>query len=331
MSKKIYNLNNKQISEEKFIDADYFEIQEEKKTGAIKAKKIIAVFLLSAALASYGIAQQSATNAINTNTSKPIAIVHQNSDKEEYQTLYTDVGEKCTIDELTIKEKLDNCDSCVVNGVYYSRVAEELYSLIVTRQYKEIIEPMKSTIYIAPEGYVAIDNKGYKIPEKFDTSIGQENEENYTEYCIPEGYVLINNKVYKINKELFVKLGIDAVEVGLYEEIPEGYIEINIHQLNKRIGIKREDYGKTVELEAKTIYSLGNGYVLEGNKGIKTIYYKTEYLVTEEQYNNQEFLHFTAEKGEYISHTINLVEAKPMNELYDLLGIEYTELNKLIK
>lgn len=331
MSKKIYNLNGEPISEEEFIDADYYEIQEEKKTGARKAKKIIAVFLLSAALASYGLAQQEATNAANSNTSETIAVVHQIPNKEEYQTLYTDIGEKYMIDELTIKEDLDNCNSCVVNGVYYSKVADELYSITVTRQYKETIEPMKSTIYVAPEGYVAIDNKGYKIPEDFDTTLGQDNTENYTENCVPTGYVLISNKIYKINSELFTKLGIDAVEVGLYEEIPEGYVEINIHQLNKKIGIKKEDYEKTIELEEKIIYSLPSGYLLERNTGVKTIKYKTEYLVTEEQYNNQAFSHLVDKKGEYIEHTITVVEARPMKELYDLLGIEYTESNKLTK
>ena len=135
----------------------------------------------------------------------------------------------------------------------------------------------------------------------------------------------------QINKELFNSLNIDAIEVGLEEDLPEGYIEIDIHQSNKKIGIKKEDYEKAIELEEKTIYSLPSGYILEGNKGVKTVYYKTEYLVTEEQYLAQEFSHLTDKVGEYFSHTTNIVKTKPMKELYDLLGIEYTEGKKLTK
>ena len=51
----------------------------------------------------------------------------------------------------------------------------------------------------------------------------------------------------------------------------------------------------------------------------------------EEQYLAQEFSHLTDKVGEYFSHTTNIVKTKPMKELYDLLGIEYTEGKKLTK
>lgn len=250
---------------------------------------------------------------------------------EGYDYLYTDIGEKYAIHEFTIGMNLDNCDSCRINGEYYSRVADQLYSITVTRKYTETIEAIKSTIYTAPEGYVAIGERCYKIPEDFDTSIGTENTENYTEYCAPIGYVVIGTKAYAINANLFAELNIEAIEVGLDEELPEGYIQVNEYMLNKKIGIKKEDYEKGIDLEEKIIYSLPEGYLLQGTKGVKTVYYKTEYLLTEEQYLNQKFDHLVDKQGEYTNHTINVIDAKPMSELYTQLGLQYEDNQKLTK
>ena len=338
MSKKIYNLNGKPADGYgEAIDAEYIEIKVEsnKKTGAKTARRVIAVMLLCSALTTYVITETSSHKSHNVIKNDPIEptiteqVTQPYSLKLDY--LYTDIGEKYAIDSLTIATNLDNCDHCQVDGVYFSKTEEELYSVTVVRKYKETIEPTKSVIYTAPQGYVVLGDKCFKLPENFDDSIGYDNLENYTEYNTPEGYILINNKAYQINKELFNSLNIDAIEVGLEEELPEGYIEIDIHQSNKKIGIKKEDYEKAIELEEKTIYSLPSGYILEGNKGVKTVYYKTEYLVTEEQYLAQEFSHLTDKVGEYFSHTTNIVKTKPMKELYDLLGIEYTEGKKLTK
>ena len=331
MLKELFNIKNKDKCGE-VVEAEYTTLlngealvdENTKKNTKTKIAAIaLSVVVLCTSLGLGGIAlAKTMTEPQQT---------EQTLNLEGYDYLYTDIGEKYAIHEYTIGMNLDNCDSCIVNGEYYSRVADQLYSITVTRKYTETIEAIKSTIYTSPEGYVAIGERCYKIPEDFDTSIGIENTENYTEYCAPIGYVVIGTKAYAINENLFAKLNIEAIEVGLDEELPEGYVQIKEHMLNKKIGIKKEDYERGIDLEEKVIYSLPEGYILQGTKGIKTVYYKTEYLLTEEEYLDKEFDHLIDKKGEYISHTINIVDAKPMSELYAQIGLQYEDNQKLTK
>jgi hypothetical protein len=56
-----------------------------------------------------------------------------------------------------------------------------------------------------------------------------------------------------------------------------------------------------------------------------------EYLFTEEEYNNQDIKELASEKGTYKMHAFKKVKAKPIEELYELLDVEYKETNKLNK
>ena len=253
MSKKIYNLNGNLVDGNgDVIDAEYQELPNDKeslfsKTGAKVAAVAIASIILCTSFSS-----KMSQASINTSAAKNNQVFSQTelipSYKLKLDYLYTDIGEKYAIDDLTIATNLENCAHCQVSGVYFSKTEEELYSVTVVRKYQETIEPNRNIIYVAPQGYVAIGEKCYKLPENFDTTLGYENLENYTEYCTPEGYILIDNRVYQINKELFDSLNINAIEVGLDEELPEGYIKVETHLSNKKLGIKKEDYEKAIDL-----------------------------------------------------------------------------------
>lgn len=318
-------------SEVDFLDADYEPIKQTKNTGAKVVAGFVSATIVIATLVGLKVVSEPPLDLIANQSATMVTEFKPIENTTKKDVLTTENGEKIVIDELTIGEILDKCNACSVNGEYYSKTTDKVVILVITNSQTTKIEPITTTIYKAPEGYVKIGTKCYKVPSEFDTSIGYENTENYTDSIIPSGYVLINNRVFEINKELFKMLNIDAVEVGMSEHLPDGYTEIKLHMVNKKIGIKTEDLELAIEPESKKIYSLPSGYILQDGVGIKTIQYKTEYILTEEEYQNKEYEQFLDEKGEYVSHTITIVEAKPMSDLYELLGIEYETPKKLTK
>lgn len=317
-------------TEKGYIDAEFEPVRTTKNTGAKVVVGFVSATIVIATLVGLKVVSEPPLDLI-ANQPTVVTEVKQYIPAPEKTIINTENGEKKVIDELTIGEILDKCNACSVNGEYYSKTTDKVVILVITNSQTTKIEPITTTIYKAPEGYVKIGTKCYKIPSEFDTSIGYENTENYTDSIIPSGYVLINNRVFEINKELFKMLNIDAVEVGMSEHLPDGYTEIKLHMVNKKIGIKTEDLELAIEPESEIIISLPNGYTMQNGVGTKTVQYKTEYILTEEEYQNKEYEQFLDEKGEYVSHTITIVEAKPMSDLYELLGIEYETPKKLTK
>ena len=317
-------------TEKGYIDAEFEQVRTTKNTGAKVVVGFVSATIVIATLVGLKVVSEPPLDLI---ASQPTVVteVKQYIPAPEKTIINTENGEKKVVDELTIGAILDECNACKVNGEYYSKTTDKVVVLVITNSQTSQVEPISTTIYQASVGYVKIGTKCYKIPENFDSSKGYENKENYTDSIIPSGYVLINNRVFEINKELFKMLNIDAVEVGMSEHLPDGYTEIKLHMVNKKIGIKTEDLELAIEPESKKIYSLPSGYILQDGVGTKTVQYKTEYILTEEEYQNKEYEQFLDEKGEYVSHTITIVEAKPMSDLYELLGIEYETPKKLTK
>lgn len=317
-------------TEKGYIDAEFEQVRTTKNTGAKVVVGFVLATIVIATLVGLKVVSEPPLDLI---ASQPTVVteVKQYIPAPEKTIINTENGEKKVVDELTIGAILDECNACKVNGEYYSKTTDKVVVLVITNSQTSQVEPISTTIYQAPVGYVKIGTKCYKIPENFDSSKGYENKENYTDSIIPSGYVLINNRVFEINKELFKMLNIDAVEVGMSEHLPDGYTEIKLHMVNKKIGIKTEDLELAIEPESEIIISLPNGYTMQNGVGTKTVQYKTEYILTEEEYQNKEYEQFLDEKGEYVSHTITIVEAKPMSDLYELLGIEYETPKKLTK
>ena len=315
-------------TEKGYIDAEFEQVRTTKNTGAKVVVGFVSATIVIATLVGLKVVSEPPLDLI---ANQPTTVVTEFKPYQEQLILTKDNGEKIIVDELTIGAILDECNACKVNGEYYSKTTDKVVVLVITNSQTSQVEPISTTIYQAPVGYVKIGTKCYKIPENFDSSKGYENKENYTDSIIPSGYVLINNRVFEINKELFKMLNIDAVEVGMSEHLPDGYTEIKLHMVNKKIGIKTEDLELAIEPESEIIISLPNGYTMQNGVGTKTVQYKTEYILTEEEYQNKEYEQFLDEKGEYVSHTITIVEAKPMSDLYELLGIEYETPKKLTK
>ena len=318
-------------TEKGYIDAEFEPVRTTKNTGAKVVVGFVSATIVIATLVGLKVVSEPPLDLIVNQPNTVVTEVKQYIPAPEKTIINTENGEKKVVDELTIGAILDECNACKVNGEYYSKTTDKLISLVITTSQTSKVEPISATIYQAPEGYVKIGTKCYKIPENFDSSKGYENKENYTDSIIPSGYVLINNRVFEINKELFELLNIDAVEVGMSEHLPDGYTEIKLHMVNKKIGIKTEDLELAIEPENKKIYSLPSGYILQDGVGIKTVQHKTEYILTEEQYENKEYEQFLNENGNFVGYTITIVEPKPMSDLYEQFGIEYETPKKLTK
>lgn len=315
-------------TEKGYIDAEFEPVRTTKNTGAKVVVGFVSATIVIATLVGLKVVSEPPLDLI---ANQPTTVVTEFKPYQEQLTLTKDNGEKIIVDELTIGAILDECNACKVDGEYYSKTTDKVVVLVITNSQTTQVEPISTTIYQAPVGYVKIGTKCYKIPENFDSSKGYENKENYTDSIIPSGYVLINNRVFEINKELFELLNIDAVEVGMSEHLPDGYTEIKLHMVNKKIGIKTKDLELAIEPESKKIYSLPSGYILQDGVGIKTVQHKTEYILTEEQYENKEYEPFLNENGNFVSYTITIVEPKPMSDLYEQFGIEYETPKKLTK
>lgn len=206
MAKKTFMLNGKMVDEygeeiksnkvESILNSNN---QETKKTGAKLANRIIAIALVVTALSAYNIASKAEDYRIKFEETKPSyeeVIADRVVIPQTYQFLYTDTGEKYVIDDLTIAEKLDKCTSCKVGDTYYSRDAEEVVVIKVTKQYITEVHPTESTIYVAPEGYILVGNKCYKEESVIDAMFKEESDGSKTYYA-PEGYILYGNKAVK--------------------------------------------------------------------------------------------------------------------------------------
>lgn len=81
------------------------------------------------------------------------------------------------------------------------------------------------------------------------------------------------------------------------------------------------------ELEKETL-SAPSGYIKEGNKAVKYVIKKVNYILTPEEYATSlnEILNQNPGLKNYSG---KLVEARPLSELYELLGVEQPKTNKL--
>lgn len=294
MKDKKYILNGKPVDgngdivDTKRYNTIHKNIQKNNKTGAEMVGLALAGIVLYAALSIGTITLTNEMTKTADNLSNHIATEQQTQNIKDLGYLYTDIGEKYVIDELTIAANLANCESCKVNGIYYSRNDEKIYSIKVTQKYTETITPRKTTTYSAPAGYVLVGNICYKADAVIEAEKIEKNGE--TVYVVPNGYIL-----------------------------------------SGRVGIKSSEYNNGIPATETTTYSLPSGYTLDGNVGKRTIQYQTEYLVSEKDYLSKNFEHLIEKTGEYVSHTIGEVETRPMQELYELLGIKYEDQKKLTK
>lgn len=299
MSKKTYMLNGKMVDEygdvvktNKTESLINKNNKESNKTGASLATRIIAIALVASSLAMYTIASKT----------------------EDYSAKYDE------------------------NKPVYEEIVEE--RVVVTTEYqflytdtgeKYIIHD--DTIKLNLDNCSACKVGGIYYSRTEDELVVLKVTQNYTEtveltqqtrYVAPEGYVVVGNKCYK---EEYV---IDAVSQTNSDGTktyyaPEGYI------LYGNKAVKAEFFNEAIRPEEETTYSAPTGYVIEGNKAVKTIQYSTEYLLTKEQYESEEYDHLIQKKGEYVNHTVFIVKAEPMSDLYEQLGIEYEHSQKLTK
>lgn len=72
------------------------------------------------------------------------------------------------------------------------------------------------------------------------------------------------------------------------------------------------------------------GYILESGKAVKYVTRKAYYILTPEEYINNLDEVLNKQTG-LKNHSAKLVEAKPLSELYELLGVEQPKTNKLTK
>lgn len=144
-----------------------------------------------------------------------------------------------------------------------------------------------------------------------------------TKYVAPAGYILIGNKCYKQEYVIDAEKHQNTQGNTVYS-VPAGYVLIG----NK--GVKQEAYEEAIEATKTTTYTAPSGYILEGDKAVKYVTRKIHYILTLDEYNNnlQEIL---ANNGEIKNYSGNLVETKPLSELYELLGVEQPKTNKLTK
>lgn len=297
MNRKTYILNGKEVDEYGNVvkttkSESILKSKETAKTSAKICNRIIAIALIATGIITYTIVSKAEDYSVKLEETQSMYETIQEDVQvipSTYKFLYTDTGEKYVINDLTIAENLAGCNACKVDGVYYSRDAEEIVVLKITQKYQTVSSAVVSIRYCAPEGYVLVGNKCYK-EEVVTNAIARENQDGTITYFAPEGYILYGTKA-----------------------------------------VKAEAFDDAIRAEEEIYYTAPTGYVLQGTKAVKTTQYTTEYLLTQEQYENGEFDHLTKKIGEYVSHSVEIVKAEPMSDLYQQLGIEYEMPEKLTK